>query len=164
MSLAWAGMLAMALSFAVFITATVWYAAPWLSQRSRADALIPVLWVHAFRYVALQIVSAQRAGFSVSNGLRDEILYGDLVGAVLALLSIAALRKRASSAIPLVWVFAVASAVDLVNASIGGTREGALSSAVAVTWLILTFYVPILYTSLGLIIWELVHRRQEALG
>jgi hypothetical protein len=154
----------MLLSFAALIAAAVWHVAPWLAQRGRAGALVPLLWVHAFRHVALQIVSAQKAGFAVSNGLRDEILYGDVAGMVLALLSIFALRRRLGAAIPLVWVFVVVTSVDLVNASIGGMREGALGSAVGVTWLILTFYVPLLYTSLGLIVWQLARRPGEPLG
>ena len=164
MNLATAGILAVMLSFVAFIAAATWHVAPWLVRQGRADALIALLWVHAFRHVALQILSAQKAGFAVSDPLRDQILYGDLAGMILALLAIAALRSRLGVAIPLVWLFAVATALDLVNGSIGGMREGALSSAVGVTWLILTFYVPILYTSLGLVIWQLVRRRQESLG
>ncbi len=164
MNLATAGLLAMMLSFVAFIAAATWHVAPWLLRQSRADALIALLWVHALRHVALQILSAQKAGFAVSDALRDHILYGDLVGMILALLAISALRSRLGVAIPLVWLFAAATALDLVNGSTGGMREGALGSAVGVTWLILTFYVPILYTSLGLIIWQLVRRRQESLG
>jgi hypothetical protein len=33
-----------------------------------------------------------------------------------------------------------------------------------VTWLILTFYVPLLWVSLGLIVWQLYARRQEPLA
>ena len=84
MSLTAAGILAMLLSFAACIAAATWHVAAWLPLRSRAGALIPLLWVHAFRHVALQILSAQKAGFAVSDGLRDHILYGDLVGMVLA--------------------------------------------------------------------------------
>jgi len=164
MNLATAGILAMMLSFAAFIAAAAWYIGPWLSRRSLADALVPLLWVHAFRHVALQILSAQKSGFAVSNALRDEILYGDLVGMVLALLAIFAIRNRFGLALPVVWVFVAATAVDLVSGSIGGIREGALGLASGVTWLILTFYVPLLYTSLGLIVWQLVRRRRESLG
>lgn len=67
MTLAAAGILAMTLSFVAFIDAAVWYVAPWLAQRGRADALIPLLWVHAFRHVALQILSAQKSGFAISD-------------------------------------------------------------------------------------------------
>ena len=164
MNLATAGILAMMLSFVAFIAAATWYIGPWLSRRSLADALIPLLWVHAFRHVALQILSAQKSGFAVSDPLRDQILYGDLVGTVLALLAIFAVRNRFGVALPLVWVFVAATAVDLVSGSIGGMREGALGLASGVTWLILTFYVPLLYTSLGLIVWQLLRRRREALG
>lgn len=164
MNLATAGILAMTLSFTAFIAAATWHVAPWLARRSRGDALIPLLWVHAFRHVALQILSAQQSGFAVSDALRDEILYGDLAGMVLALLSIFAIRNRLGFVIPLVWVFVAATVVDLVNGSVGGMREGALGLASGMTWLILTFYVPMLYTSLGLIVWQLLRRRREPLG
>src|SRR6266566_4414658 len=50
--------LAQASSLAVFATMAIWYVAPWLNSRGRAAALTPLLWVHVFRYVALQTVSA----------------------------------------------------------------------------------------------------------
>lgn len=164
MNLATAGILAMTLSFAAFIAAACWYVAPWLSRRSPAAALIPLLWVHAFRHVALQILSAQKSGFPVSDALRDDILYGDLLGMVLALLAIFAVRNRLGFAIPLVWLFVAATALDLVYGSIGGMREGLLGEASGLTWFILTFYVPLLYTSLGLIVWQLLRRGRETLG
>jgi hypothetical protein len=53
----------------LFIYAMIarWYVAPWLKSRGRADALIALLWVHVFRYVALQAFSAQRDGFPISD-------------------------------------------------------------------------------------------------
>jgi predicted metal-binding membrane protein len=35
---------------------------------------------------------------------------------------------------------------------------------VEVTWLILTFYVPLLWVSLGLIVWQLYSRQRERLS
>jgi hypothetical protein len=52
---------------------------------------VPLLWVHALRYVALQAFSAQRPGFAVPNGTRDQLASGDLIGMVLA---VAALYAR----------------------------------------------------------------------
>ena len=43
----------------VFAAGARWYAVPWLNARPRADALTALLWVHVFRYVALQVFSAQ---------------------------------------------------------------------------------------------------------
>jgi hypothetical protein len=58
------------LSLFVFATLARWYMVPWLATRSRAEALAPRLWVHVFRYVALQAFSAQRDGFPIFDGGR----------------------------------------------------------------------------------------------
>jgi len=135
-------LLANTLSFVLCVIVTLWYVAPWLRKAGRAAALMPLLWVHAFRHVALQVFSAQRAGLAVSDTLRDQIAYGDLLGMALAVLALAALRARARAAIPLVWLFVAATCADLLNALVGGMREGMLGHASGVTWLILVFYVP----------------------
>lgn len=81
-------------SLLVWILAAAWYVGPWLRRQSRADALIALLWLHVFRYVALQTYSAQHAGFPISDSGLQEIVVGDVAGAVLALAAIAALRLR----------------------------------------------------------------------
>src|SRR5436190_17958344 len=48
-------------------------------------AITPLLWIHAFRYVALQLFSAQEFGFAIPDPTRDQIVYGDLIGMGLAL-------------------------------------------------------------------------------
>jgi hypothetical protein len=161
MSLMSAAALASLISFALFALIAVWYVAPWLGSQQRAEALAPLLWVHAFRYVALQIFSAQQFGFAVSSGVRDEIAAGDVIGAILAVIAIVALRYRARMAPFLVWVFVAETVIDLANSTIAGIREQLFSTASGVTWLILTFYVPLLWISLGLIVWQLFSRRGE---
>jgi hypothetical protein len=164
MSLMSAAALASVLSFAIFAIMAVWYVAPWLATRQRAEALIPLLWVHAFRHVALQIFSAQRFGFDVSEGARDQIAAGDVAGMILAATSILALHYRARMAPLLVWVFVAETIFDLVSSTTAGIREQLFATASGVTWLILTFYVPLLWVSLGLIVWQLYARRQEPLA
>jgi hypothetical protein len=159
-----AAALATVLSFVVFVIMAVLYVAPWLATRQRAEALTPLLWVHAFRYVALQIYSAQQFGFAVSDAARDQIAIGDVIAAILAVVSILALHFRMRMAPVLVWVFLVEATSDLVNATIAGVREQLFASASGVTWLILTFYVQVLWVSLGLIVWQLYSRRQEPLA
>src|SRR5262249_17808817 len=53
-------------------------------------------------------------------------------------------------AIGLTWLFAAETALDLANSTIAGINEHLFETAAALTWLILTFYVPILWISLGL--------------
>jgi len=156
--------LASILSFATFSIMAVWYGAPWLATRQRADALIPLLWIHAFRHIALQIFSAQKFGFAVSDGARNQIAAGDVIGMILAVIAILALHFRARIAPVLVWVFVAETVFDLVSTTIAGLREQLFATASGVTWLILAFYVPLLWVSLGLIVWQLYARRQEPLA
>jgi hypothetical protein len=151
--------LALILSFIVFVLIAVWYVMPWLRSRSRGDALIALLWVHAFRYIALQIFSAQKFGFAVSDSARNQIAWGDVIGAILAICTIIALRYKARLAVGLTWLFAAQTVLDLANSTIAGVTENLFDSASGVTWLILTFYVPILWISLGLTLWQLLSRR-----
>ena len=141
-----------------------WYLAPWLQRLERADALITLLWVHVFRYVALQVFSAQRDGFPISNGGAMEIVVGDVAGAVLAFVTIALLRQRARLAVPLAWVLVAETAYDTFANIRGGVSEHLMGAASGVTWMILSFFVPAVVVSGVLLIWQLIARRREALG
>ena len=152
------------LSFIFGITAAVWYVVPWLRLRDRATALIPLLWIHALRYVAFQVFSAKATGFDVPVDIRDRIAYGDALSALLAFAAIAALHYRTVIGIVLAWLFSVVGIVDLVSAMVGGIQADLFAKAAGTTWFILTFYVPVLWVSHGLIIWQLLSRRREPLS
>jgi len=72
----------------LFVTLARWYVVPWLAKRERADALIALLWVNVFRYVALNVFAAQRDGFPISNHGALEIVIGDVGGAIIAFTAI----------------------------------------------------------------------------
>jgi hypothetical protein len=155
-----AALVAMALSVAVFATAAAWYAVPRMRTMALGAALAPLLWIHAFRYVALQLFSAQAFGFAIPDPTRDQIVYGDLIGMGLAMATLYALRYRWRSAIPLAWVFVVATILDLSNAAVMGIRQDLFDKAADVSWLILTFYVPALWVSVVLVAWRLWTREE----
>src|SRR5262249_9400598 len=155
-----AAFLGISLTFVVCALFAFWYVVPWLRAQRRAAALMPLLWIHAARHVALQIYSSQRAGLVVPDQLRDEIAYGDVAGMLLALV---ALRAQSRFAVPLVWLFAAETTADLLGSMVGGMRAGMIATAHNVTWLILVFYVPMLWTTLALIVWQLVARRAESI-
>ena len=161
MSLTTAAITAMTVSFVLGTLAAVWYAAPWLRSRPRRQALEILLWIHAFRYVALQIFSSTEHDLRISDRLRDQIVYGDLAGAGLAVLSIALLRYAPRISVPAIWLFVVVTVVDLGNAAIGGIREGAFATATDLSWMILTFYAPFLWVSTGLVAWLLTTSPDE---
>jgi len=155
--------LASLLSFVAFGLIAAWHVVPWLRMQGRGEALIALIWVQAFRHIALQIFSAQKFGFAVSDGVRDEIAIGDVVGMLLAIATIVALRYKARITVVLAWALVVETFADLANSAAAGIREGLFETASGVTWMILTFYVPVLWISLLLIVWQLLQRRNEPL-
>jgi hypothetical protein len=151
------------LSLIVFGAIAWWHVVPWLNSRGRADALIGLLWVQAFRYVALQVFSAQGNGFPISDQGAMEIVVGDVTGAVMAFLAIALLRNRVRLAIPLTWLVVAETAYDTVTNIQGGVREHLMGAAGGVTWMILVYFVPMVVVSVVLLAWQLYARRGEAL-
>jgi hypothetical protein len=147
----------------VFIAVARWYVAPWLSRRERAEALIALLWVHVFRYVALQIFAAQREGFPISMHGALEIVIGDVGGAIIAFAAIVLLRRKAFAGIVLCWLLVAETATDTVLNIRGGVEEHLMGAANGVTWMILVFFVPAIVVSVGLLVWQLVSRRHEVL-
>ena len=151
------------LSLIVFGAVARWHVVPWLNSRGRADALVGLLWVQVFRYVALQVFSAQGNGFPISEEGAVEIVVGDVTGAVMAFLAIALLRNRVRLAIPLTWLVVVETAYDTVTNIQGGVREHLMGAASGVTWMILVYFVPLVVVSVVLLAWQLYARRGEAL-
>lgn len=147
----------------VFITLARWHVAPWLAKRERAEALIALLWIHVFRYVALQIFVAQRDGFPISTGGALEIVIGDVGGAIIAFIAIVLLRQRAFAGAVLCWILVVETATDTFLNIRGGIEEHLMGAASGVTWMILVFFVPAIIVSIGLLVWQLISRRHEAL-
>ena len=83
-----ASLIATALAFIFAAMFAGWHVVPWMRQRPAAVAISVCLWVHVARIVALQIYSARRFGFEIPLAAAQQIAWGDVTGAVLALLGI----------------------------------------------------------------------------
>src|SRR5438034_2260696 len=99
-----------------------WYVAPRLSKLPREAALVPLLWVHAFRIVGGTILAPGAVDAGVPMEFRVMIGYGDLAAAFLALLALIALRARFRGAVALVWLCVVVGMLDTVNAIVQSVR------------------------------------------
>jgi len=150
-------------SLAVYIAIARWYVAPWLAKRGRAEALLALLWIHVFRYVALQIFAAQREGFPISIDGATEIVIGDVFGAAVAMTAIILLRRGLRAGIILCWILTVETVGDTVLNIRGGIEEHLMGAATGVVWMILVFFVPAIVVSTGLLAWQLVARRHETI-
>jgi hypothetical protein len=151
-------------SLVAFIAAARWYVITWLNGRSRASALTALLWVHVFRYVALQVFSAERTGLPIFAAGAREIVLGDVGGAIIAFAAILLLRRQSRLAIPLACLLIAETAYDTVSNIWGGMREHLFGASSGVTWLILAFFVPLVVVSAVLLGLQLVSRRGQELG
>jgi hypothetical protein len=84
--------------------------------------------------------------------------YGDLIAAILAVLSTVMLHGDVVGALAVTWLFNIWGAGDLVNAMFQGTRRIAAEgrSPRGATFFIPTVIVPALLITHGLIFWLLV--------
>src|SRR5260370_38142231 len=94
------------MSLIVFAAAARWYVIPWLNSCTRADALSALLWVQVFRYVALQVFSAQRDGFPISDGHAMEIVAGEVARALIGFGHIELLPDGRRLPVPVAWPLA----------------------------------------------------------
>ena len=153
-----AAQLVMSANFVTLSVLALWRYAPWARTQRLVDALIPLVALHCGRTVALQLYSAQENGFAISDSARDQIVWGDQLGAVLAIITLICLWKVPRVARPFSWILVIATVIDLANALVVGLRNDLLAEATDVSWMILTFYVPALWVSIGLIAWLLATR------
>jgi hypothetical protein len=132
-----------------------WYGAPRLSRLPRELALVPLLWIHAFRIVGGTILAPGSVDAAVPTEFRTMVGYGDIATAVLALIALIALRARFRGAIALVWLCLVVGTLDTVNAIIQSVRFEVTAYPLGVNWVIVTLYVPALLVSSVLIFIQL---------
>jgi hypothetical protein len=147
------------LSLVAYLLIAFWYVLPRLSGLPRELALVPLLWVHAFRTIGGTILAPGAVGPGVPSEFRTMIGYGDLVTAFLAIVALIALRARFSGALVLVWLMVVVGMLDTVNAIIQSVRFNVFAYALGVNWVIVTIYVPALLVSSLLIFMQLLDRR-----
>ena len=139
------------LSLVAYALIAAWYAVPRLSRLPREVALVPLLWIHAFRIVGGSILAPGAVDATVPMDFRTMVGYGDVATAFLALLALVALRIRFSGAIALVWLCVGIGMLDTVNAIIQSVRYDVFTYALGVNWVIVTAYVPALLVSSVLI-------------
>ena len=144
------------LSLVAYALIAAWYVVPRLSRLPRDLALMPLLWIHAFRIVGGTILAPGAVDAAVPLDFRTMVGYGDLTTALLALLALIALRTRFSGAIALVWLCVGVGMIDTINAIVQSVRYNVFTYSLGVNWVIVTAYVPALLVSSVLILRVLI--------
>jgi hypothetical protein len=146
------------LSLILFILIARWYVAPSLAGRPRNQALLPLLWIHAFRYAPLSLLAPGQADPHIPADVVGLVAYGDLVAAVFALLAIVAVKLELRIATALVWLFSILSVADLVYSTARAVGSQMYTFYMGWSWYIVNFYVPMLMVSQVMIVYYLIRR------
>jgi hypothetical protein len=136
-----------------------WYVAPRLAAMPLHDALVPLLFLHAFRHLGLVFLVPAVVAPTLTPAFAKPAAYGDLVAGLLALLAILALHYRWPLALALTWLANIVGTVDLLYAFYQGTSRG-VGPHLGSAWYIPTFAVPALYVT-HVMLFALLLRRSD---
>ncbi len=128
-------------AWGVLLGGTLW---PTLRARPRAEALRPVLFLHAFRFFGLAFLVPGVVSPALPAALAHPAAYGDFVTSLLAFLALATLSSRPGTIV--VWLFNVVGTTDLLLAYYNGTRTsvGLDPGLLGALYFIPTVLVPLL--------------------
>lgn len=144
-------------SFVASVVAANLWVWPRLRTMDRTDALICLVAPHMFlRTIGLSFLVPGVVSPSLPAAFAVPAAYGDFVTGIFAIAATLALAKRASWAIPLVWVFNVWGAGDLLNAFYQGNVHIVDPGALGAAFYIPTAVAPPLLVTHALIFWVLL--------
>ncbi len=116
------------------------------SLRPRAEALRPLLILHCFRFIGFAVLVPGVVSPDLSPAFAHSAAYGDVIAAILALLSLLFLRSAA-----VVWIFNIWGTADLLNSFYQGPHAGLLAGQLGAAYFIPTLLVPLLLITHGLV-------------
>lgn len=149
------------LSIIIFSLLGIWYVNPKLSKLPLEKILIPLLWTHTLRYIALVLFLPGQVSPDFPRGILSIIAYGDFITALLSLFAILMLKYRIFGALIMVWIFNFVSVIDIIN-SIGmaiGARV--YNIPLGFTYIIVAFYVPLLVVTQAMMMYWMIKRRNS---
>lgn len=103
-------------SSVVFFIAARIYLLPRLSELKPETVLIPILLLHSLRHLGLMFLAPGAVYPGMPSQFATPAAFGDLLAALLALASIAAIVMKSPLARLLVWVFNIEGTLDLMLA------------------------------------------------
>ncbi len=118
------------------------YIWPQLREHSRAEALRPLLVLHSFRFLGLAFLVPGVVSADLPSAFAQSAAYGDVIAAVLALLTLITLPNTTGTAAA--WIFNVWGTADLLNAFYQANRSGLTAGQLGAAYFIPTLIVPLL--------------------
>src|SRR5882724_1172979 len=135
------------------------YIWPKLRVLPRSAALQPLLILHSFRFIGLAFLVPGVVSPDLPSAFAHSAAYGDIVAAILALLSLASLPRRAG--VVIAWIFNLWGTADLLDAFYQANAAGLMPGQLGATYFIPTLGVPLLLITHGLVFRILLQHQSE---
>ena len=132
------------------------YLQRWFAAQPFPQAVLPLLLLHAFRYLGLSLIVPGQIGPTVSMDALQIMAWGDFASGVTALLAAIAVHHRWSTATALVALFSVVGIGDLIVVGITATQAGVFFADIGTMWFILVLYAPVMLLAQLYIAYRLV--------
>jgi len=129
----------------IVATRYIW---PELRHRERAEALRPLLILHSFRFIGLAFMVPGVVSPELPSAFAHSAAYGDIIDAILALVSLLLLPSAAGVAAG--WIFNLWGFADILNAFYQANHAGLLAGQLGATFFLPTVIVPLLLITHGL--------------
>jgi hypothetical protein len=131
-----------AFSFIAWGIVTARYIWPELRLRPSGEALRPLLILHSFRFIGLAFLVPGVVAPDLPPAFAQSAAYGDMIAAILALLSLISLPRGAG--VIVAWIFNLWGSADLLNAFYQANHVGLLPGQLGAAYFIPTLGVPLL--------------------
>jgi len=133
------------------------YVWPWVGALDRKRALIVLVMPHLFfRFIGLSFLIPGVVSPSLPPAFAVPAAYGDFVAGIMAIIAVVGLATNVSWAVPVVWLFNIWGAADLLFALFQGVHLQIDPGALGATFFIPTAIVPPLLVTHALIFGVLV--------
>ena len=149
-----------AFSFIAWGIVAARYIWPALRLRQHADALQPLLILHSFRFIGLTFLVPGVVSPDLPPVFAHAAAYGDIVAAILALLS---LLLPGSAGVAAAWIFNLWGTADILNAFYQANRAGLLAGQLGAAFFLPTLIVPLLLITHGLAFRILLQHQEDRL-
>src|SRR6201993_4024237 len=151
-----------AFSFIAWSVVAARYIGRELPLQPRAESLRPLLILHSFRFMGLAFLVPGVVSPDLPSAFARSAAYGDIIAAVLALVSLASLPSGVGLVVA--WMFNLWGSADLLNAFYQANNAGLHAGQLGATYFIPTVFVPLLLITHGLAFRILLqHQDQSAM-
>ena len=150
-----------ALSMMIFTLLAVLYLLPVIRTMTLRQALIPLLWLNAFRYIPLILFAPGQVSTAVPFKVTSTIAYGDLLSGLIALIAVISLVFKWPGAVFFTVLFIVVGVLDSIIGVYTAISAEAYKFPLNFSWMVVTFFVPIIFVSEGLIIHQLITNKNK---